>query len=141
VTVLTLFLGFAETTPTANLALLGLYILIGAGFSLTLGLFFGSIFQTSSAANAVAGVSPFLFILPAVFVPLAPLVGANSAVLQLLKALPTYYIADGVYNALLNQGSFSSQLLDVAVVVGSMVVIALLATGLLRRQSAVAVAI
>ena len=39
-------------------------------------------------SHTVATISTFLFILPAVLVPLATLFGANNAILQLCKVLP-----------------------------------------------------
>jgi ABC-2 type transport system permease protein len=55
--------------------------------------------------------------------------------------LPTYYIAEGVYNASQSLGSLGSNMLDVGVILGSTVVLFVVSAWVLRRQSAVAAAI
>jgi ABC-type multidrug transport system permease subunit len=57
--------------------------------------------------------------------------------LQLAKILPTYYLAEGVLNATQNLGSWSSNLLDIGVLLVSTVVLLAISTWALRRQSAV----
>lgn len=126
---------------TGQVAMVLLYTLLGSIFALALGLLFGSIFQTMAAAGAVGGVASFIYIIPGIFVgPLGQLLG-NSPILQVLKVLPTYYMADGVYNAMQGQGTFSNNLLDISVIVISTVVLLALATWTLRRQASVAAAI
>jgi hypothetical protein len=43
-------------------------LMIGAGFSLSLGLFFGSVFNTASAAGTAAGFVAIVYILGGLFV-------------------------------------------------------------------------
>ncbi len=120
-----------------TIALLLLYIVLGTGLGLALGLLFGVIFQTASAANLVGGLSVFLFILPAVIIPLAPFIAGNI-ILDLIKVLPVYYLADGVNNAIQHVGSFASNLLDGSVILTTTLLLFLVSAWMLRRQTSVA---
>ncbi|MGH2479764.1 MAG: hypothetical protein ACRDHW_08935, partial [Ktedonobacteraceae bacterium] len=87
------------------------------------------------------GMLSFIYVLPILFIgPLGQLIGANS-VGQAVKILPTYYIAEGAYNAMQNQGVSSSLLLDLSVPLASTIVLIALTAWVLRRQSSVAAAI
>ncbi len=82
-----------------------------------------------------------IYILAGIFVgPLGQLL-SKSPVIRIAKALPTYYIADGVYNASQSLGSIGSNLLDLAVILGSTVVLLAISAWVLRRLSAVAAVI
>ena len=117
------------------------FLLMGAGFSLSLGLLFGSIFQTSSAVGAVAGMVSIIYIIPGIFVgPLFQAFQGNIAV-QLVRILPSYYMADGIYNALTNKTVFSDALLDMIVILGCTVILLGLSVWTLRRQASVVAAI
>jgi hypothetical protein len=61
----------------------------------------------------------------------------NSAIGQVLKVLPTYYIADALYIALLNQNKLGSVLLDAGVLCACIVALFALAVWALRRQATV----
>ena len=122
---------------TGNVPLVLLYTLLGACFGLALGLLFGSIFQTTTAAGGVSGVVSFIYFLPVLFVgQLGQLLG-NGPFVQVVKVLPTYYMADGISNAMMSQGTFADALLDISVTLGCAVVILAIATWALRRQAAV----
>jgi len=56
---------------------------------------------------------------------------------QVIKVLPTYYIADGAINAVQNHGTSGSMLLDFTVVLGSIIILFLVAVWALRRQATV----
>ncbi|HLW02485.1 MAG TPA: ABC transporter permease [Ktedonobacterales bacterium] len=120
-----------------NAPLLLLYILLGACMTLALGLLFGVHFHTASAAQVVSGLSIFLFLLPGVIVPLAPFIASNP-ITDVVKILPTYYLADGANNAIQRVGTFNSNLLDVGVLLTTTLVAFLLAVWRLRRQAFVA---
>lgn len=123
---------------TGQIPLVLLFALLGAFFGIALGLFFGSIFQRASVATGVGGFSIFIYMLPGVFSgPLAPLVASNP-IGQALRIIPTYYIVDGVYNAIHNQGTWGNMLLDGGIIAGCTVVLLAVSTLLLRRQAAVA---
>lgn len=119
-----------------NVPLLLLYILLGACLALALGLLFGMLFQTASAAQMVGAFSIFLFIIPAIIIPLVPFIASNP-ITTLLKGLPTYYVADGANNAIQRVGSFSSNLLDAGVILATTLVVFLIAVWALRRQASV----
>jgi ABC-2 type transport system permease protein len=126
---------------TGQIVLVLLYVLLGGCFSLALGLLFGAVFDTVSAAAAVEGLVIIIYILAGIFVgPLGQLIGNNPAA-KIARLLPTYYIADGAYNASQKLGSFGSNVLDIGVILGSTVVLLVVSAWVLRRQSAVAAAI
>ena len=64
-----------------------------------------------------------------------------APVTQLIKILPTYYIADGASNAVSNANALPATLVDVSVAVGVTIVLVLLSLWTLRRQAAVVSAI
>jgi ABC-2 type transport system permease protein len=126
---------------TGQIALVLLYALLGGCFSLALGLLFGAVFNTVSAAAAAAGPVIFIYIIAGIFVgPLGQLL-SNSPALWVAKALPTYYIAQGVYNASVRLGTLGSNALDTGVILGSTIVLLVISAWMLRRQSAVTAAI
>jgi ABC-2 type transport system permease protein len=82
-----------------------------------------------------------VYILAGLFVgPLGQLLG-NIPVSWAAKALPTYYIAEGVYNASQAPGSFGSHVLDIGVILGSTIILLVVSAWVLRRQSAVTASI
>ncbi len=82
----------------------------------------------------------FVFIIPAIFIPLTQYISGNP-ILQIIKILPTYYFADGLFNAIQKQGSFGGNVLDVSVTAGSAIVMVLLTLWVPRRQTSVAATI
>ena len=122
--------GFAGQVP-----LLLLFALLGSIFSVSLGLLIGSFFQTTTSAGAFSGMMSFIYILPIFFVgPFAQLLGSSSFA-QAIKALPTYYLADGATNAIQSQSTFSGTVLDTGIVLAFIVVLFLVAVWSLRRQA------
>lgn len=118
-----------------------LYTLLGACFSLALGLLCGGIFSTASAAGAVGGILSLIYIIPGLFAgPLGQVLG-SSGFTSVMKVFPTYYMADGIYNAILNQGSPGSAALDIGVIVGSTLALVAITVWVLRRQASVTAAI
>jgi ABC-2 type transport system permease protein len=123
---------------TGQIALVVLYAVLGGCFSLALGLLFGAVFDTVSAVTAAEGPVIIIYVIAGIFVgPLGQLLGNNPAA-KIAKLLPTYYIADGVYNAAQRLGSLGSNLLDIGVILGSTIVLLAVSAWVLRRQSAVA---
>jgi ABC-2 type transport system permease protein len=126
---------------TGQIALVLLYALLGGCFSLALGLLLGSAFNTVSAASAAAAPLIIIYIIAGIFVgPLGQLLSSNPAS-RIAKILPTYYIADGVYNATQNLGSIAGNMHDIGVILGSTLIILAISAWMLRRQSAVAATI
>jgi ABC-2 type transport system permease protein len=120
-----------------QIPLLLLFTLLGSLFSISVGLLVGSIINTTNAAGAFGGVMSFLYVLPLFFVgTIAQLLGA-SPVTQLIKILPTYYIADGASNAVSNANALPATMLDISVTVGVTLVLVLLSLWTLRRQAVV----
>jgi ABC-2 type transport system permease protein len=132
VVVMALLRGFV-----GNLPLVLLFVLLITCFGLALSLLAGSIFHTTSGVGGFLGVVSLLFVLPAVFAgPLGTLFG-NNLLLGVLQVLPTYYMAEGLLNALQNQGTIGSAFLDLGVTVGWTTVCLAAAVWLLHRQTRV----
>jgi ABC-2 type transport system permease protein len=130
-----------QSAFTGQVSLVLLFALLGSCFSVALGLLFGSILRTSTAAEVVGGIVIFIFIVPGIIVgPLEHLLG-NSPIVQVMRIVPTYYIADGIYSAIQNQGTWGNTLLDIGVIVGCILVLLAISTWILRRQASVAAAI
>jgi ABC-2 type transport system permease protein len=125
--------GFGGDVP-----LVSFYVLIGACFSLSLGLFFGSVFNTASAAGTMAGIVAIVYIIGGLFVGQLGQIVGNGLILQIARLLPTYYLAEGVANATQNLGSLGSNLIDTGVILVSTLVLFAISAWELRRQSAVA---
>lgn len=121
---------------TGQVPLVLLFALLGSFFSVALGALAGCIFKTQSASGAFSGLAIIIYIIPAIFSDQFTLVG-NNPVAQVVKALPTYWLSDGIGKALLNQATLGPILLDVVIVIGSTLLIFLLSVWGLRRQASV----
>jgi len=124
-----------------QIPLLLLFILLGSLFSVSVGLLIGSMVNTTGAAQASCGVMSFLYILPLFFVGPFEQLLSNSPFTQIIKILPSYYIADGASNAITSANALTASMVDVVVTIGVIVVLALLSLWTLRRQAAVVSAI
>ena len=125
-----------------QVSLVLLFAVLGSCFSVMLGLLLGCFFQTTSAAGAAAGLLSLVYIIPIFFVgPFGGQFFGTNPFTSIIKVLPTYYIADGVMNAIQGQGIPAGMLLDVSVVLGSIVLLFLVGSWFLRRQAVVASAI
>ncbi len=132
VVVMALLHGFVGNLPLALL-----FVLLITCFGLALSLLAGSVFHTTSGVGGFLGIVSLLFVIPAVFVgPLGTLFG-NNLLLGVLHLLPTYYMADGLLNALQNEGTIGSVLLDLGVTIVGTGVCLSVAVWLLHRQTAV----
>ena len=119
---------------SGNVLLVVVYVILGAVFSLSLGLFFGSVFTTTSSANAAIGFVTLIFILGGLFVgQLGELLG-RGPILVIVRLLPTYYLADGLINAIQRTGTLLINLLDMGIVIGCVVILLAISVRALRRQ-------
>jgi ABC-2 type transport system permease protein len=120
-----------------NISLVLLFLLLITCFGLALSLYAGSVFQTTISMGGFLAMVGFLFMIPAIFVgPMGELFG-NNLELQILHVLPTYYMADGLMNALQNQGTLSSTFLDLGVTLVCTLMCLGRAIWLLHRQAVV----
>lgn len=120
-----------------NLPLVLLFVLLITGFGHALSLLAGSIFHTTGGLGGFLGIVSLLFVLPTVFAsPLGTFFG-TGLVQGALRLLPTYYMADGLMNALQNQGTAAGALLDISVTVGGMLICLVAAIWTLHRQTTV----
>jgi ABC-2 type transport system permease protein len=121
---------------SGQIGLVLLFALLGGCFSLALGLLFGSAFDTQSSATATEGIVIVIYILAGIFVgPLGEIIGGSGVVSKIVRLLPTYYVADGVYNASQNTVSAAGNLIDIGVIVFTTAVLLALSTWILRRRS------
>lgn len=122
---------------TGQIPLLVLFALLGACFSVAVGALLGGLFKTQGAASAFSGVGSFLYLIPMFFVGSFGAMFGSGAIAQVVKVLPTYWLADGIAKAIGNQSSLSTVILDAGIVLGSTVLFFLLAVWSLRRQASV----
>ncbi|HEU5226366.1 MAG TPA: ABC transporter permease [Ktedonobacteraceae bacterium] len=124
-----------------NIPMMLLFVLLGSCFALALGLLAGSIFETTGALGGFISIVSILFTVSTFFTgPLGTLLGSNP-VAQLIRILPSYYVADGAFNALQNQSALPSVLFDGGIVLSCTIVVLGIALWLLRRQASVVAAI
>lgn len=125
-------------TLTGNVPLLLVFILLGSCLALSVGLLAGCIFQTNNAVGVFNGVGSMFFFVPGFFA--GGIMGSllqNTPATQVMKFVPTYYLSDGIFKALNNQGWNASILLDAGILLGSIAALFVLAAWLLRRQASV----
>lgn len=118
-----------------QIGLVLLFAILGSCMSLMLGLLFGSIFKTTSAAGAFSGMVSFLYVVPIFFAGSLSVSFGSNALGQIVHLLPTYYLADGVINALQVRSTAATVTLDLAVVAGSILALFVAAVWVLRRQA------
>lgn len=126
---------------TGQVGLLLLYTLLGACFSLALGLLIGGLCSTASTSGMICGFLCFIYVIPGLFTGILGSLFGNNPVGQAMKFVPTYYIANGAYNAILKQGAFSEHLLNISVILGSTLILLAITGWILRRQAVVAATI
>jgi len=120
-----------------HVALLLLYTLVGTCFSLALGLLVGGLCSTASTSGMICGLLCFIYVIPGLFTGLLGSLFGNNPVGQAMKFIPTYYIANGAYEAIQNQGAFSEHLLNISVILGSTFILLAITGWILRRQAAI----
>lgn len=124
-----------------NLPLVLLFVLLITGFGHALSLLAGSIFHTTSGLGGFLGIVSLLFVLPTVFAsPLGAFFG-TSLVQGTLRLLPTYYMANGLLNALQNRGTVADALFDLSITVVGMLICLIAAIWILHRQTTVTASI
>jgi ABC-2 type transport system permease protein len=122
-----------------QLPLTMLFSFLGIILSLAIGVLAGAFFQTMSATNAFGSIASLIFMVPSFILIVGS--GSNNPLVPIIKLLPVYYIADGLYNALnatTNAGTFA---LDVGVIAGSIIILVVAAVLILRRQTLIQAAV
>ncbi len=114
-----------------------LFVMLGTLFSVVVGLVIGCFFQTMSATGTVSGMVSFLYIVPMFFVGLFVQLLPSNPFTPLVKILPTYYIASGVADAVSNQSTMSSVMLNGSIILSTAIVLFMIALWTLRRQAMV----
>lgn len=123
-----------------QVSLVLLFALLGSCFSLILGLLLGSLFKTTSAAGA-AGLFAFIYIIPVFFTGVFGNLFSNNAASQIMRFVPTFYVAEGITSAMQNRTVAGDLALDIVVTVGCTVALFIAAVWALRRQATVAATI
>jgi ABC-2 type transport system permease protein len=126
-----------DFTGQAQAALLLLYTLVGTCFSLALGLLVGGLCSKASTAGMIGGLLCFIYVIPGLFTGLLGSLFGSNPVGQAMKFIPTYYIANGAYEAIQNQGALSEHLLNISVILGSTFILLAITGWILRRQAAI----
>lgn len=122
---------------TGQVPLVLLFAVLGSLFSVSVGALAGGIFKTQGASGAFGGIGGLLYLIPVFFVGSFGAAFGSGGVTQAIKVLPTYWLADGIANAIVNQSVLGTVLLDAGIVVGSTLVLFLIAVWSLRRQASV----
>ncbi|GCE48494.1 ABC-2 type transport system permease protein [Thermosporothrix hazakensis] len=121
---------------SGNIPMLGVFVVLGACFSLSMGLLAGCIFQTATSLGGFTGVMTMLFLFPAMLASdFMSVLLQGSPLTYVARAVPTYYLADGFSRAVQNAGWNGTVLLDMAVIAACAVVLLVLATLILKRQA------
>ncbi len=128
-----------EGSYTGQIGLILVYVFLGGCFSVSMGLVFGAAFNTVSAATASASPLIILYVVGGIFVgQLGDVLGGSSLFVRLARFLPTYYIAEGVYNASQSLGTFGGNLLDIGIILGTTLLLLAISAWILRRTASVA---
>jgi hypothetical protein len=99
---------------SGSIAMVLLFVVLGACFSQSTGLLFGSVPDTPQAVNTFSGLVSFIFISSCIFVGhLKELLG-SGLFMRIVRIIPAYYIVAGAINASRNSGTPGSNLQDVA---------------------------
>lgn len=114
-----------------------LFSFLGALLSIAIGLVIGGFFQTTSATGAIAGMFSFIYLLPLFFVGIFAQLIPNNPFLTVIKVLPTYYVASGAADAVSNQSTFNSTLLNAGVLAVIVILFFSIAVWALHRQASV----
>lgn len=122
-----------------NVPALVLFVLLGASFALSLGLLAGCLFQSNGALGGFIAVASLVLMLSGFTVgSLASLISSGNPIFQVMKLLPTSYIAQGAYDALNNQSNLNNIVFNGGMVLAWTVILCIGAIWLLRRQAQVA---
>jgi ABC-2 type transport system permease protein len=122
--------GFAGQVPLVLVA-----VALGSLLSVALGALAGCFF-TSKGSSCGAGSIAVIILLPVLFSDQLGVVG-SSPVTPIVKVLPTSWLGDALMKAVLNQATMENTGLDVVMVLGSTLLLFLLALWGLRRQASV----
>jgi ABC-2 type transport system permease protein len=126
-----------QRTFGGQTALVLLFLLTGSCLGIALGLLVGSIFKTASAGGAFTGVVALLYLFPAIFIgPIGQFFQSNI-LSRMMQALPSYYLAAGLFAALQGQATPADAFFDLSVVLLSALACFLAAVWVLWRQARV----
>lgn len=124
---------------TEQTMIIALFILLGACLTVAMGLLVGSVFRSIHVGGPFTGMIALFFLVPAFFAGLFGQMGDGGLLQQVIRFLPTYYLADGLLAALQNAATLQQVVADGAVVLGTALAFFAAAVWVLRRQTAVAV--
>jgi ABC-2 type transport system permease protein len=122
---------------TGQVPLVLLFVALGALLALSLGLLVGCLSQTTSAMGAFSSLLGFAFLIPIFVLEPVGISSATNPIVQVIRVLPTYYLANGTYDAMRNVSAPAETALAIAMVAGSTLIFIAASVYILRRQSAV----
>ena len=124
---------------TGQILVIVLFTLLGACLTVAMGLLVGSVFRSVHVGGPFTGLIALFFLIPAFFAGPFGKMFAGSLVQQVLRLLPTYYLADGLLAALQDQATLQQVMADGVVALCTALAFFAAAVWVLRRQTAVAV--
>lgn len=124
---------------TRQTLVIALFILLGASLTVAMGLLVGSVFRSVHVGGPFTGIIALLFLIPAFFASPLGTMAAGGPLQQIIRLLPTYYLADGLLAALQDQATLQQVATDGVVALGTALVFFAAAVWVLRRQTAVTV--
>ena len=112
-----------------------LLVFLGALMGVALGLLAGSIFQTMHGVGIFSGLMGVLYFLPLLVVGPIGVGFATNPLLQLIKVMPTAYLAETLLLALQGQAQPAEITFTLTLLVGVTMAVLAAAIGVLRRQT------
>lgn len=116
-----------------------LFILLGACLTVAMGLLVGSIFRSIHVGGPFTGMIALFFLIPAFFAGPFGRMFDGGLLPQVMRLLPTYYLANGLLAALQGKAAPQQIVADGAVVLCTALAFFAAAVWVLRRQTVVAV--
>ncbi len=123
---------------TGNIPIVILFAFLGIGLSIALGLLIGAFARSASTAGGISGLLSFIFIIPVFFTGVVGQLLGPNIFQSIVKILPTYFLIEGLSNAITDQVTISSLIVDGGILCGWIVILFIGSSILLYRQAAVA---
>lgn len=122
---------------TRQSLVIAFFILLGAYLTVAMGLLVGSVFRSIHVGGPFTGIIALFFLIPAFFAGPFGRMFDGGLLPQVMRLLPTYYLANGLLAALQDQATTQQIVADGAVVLCTALAFFAAAVWVLRRQTAV----
>lgn len=124
---------------TRQILVIVLFTLVGACLTVAMGLLVGSVFRSIHVGGPFTGMIALLFLIPAFFAGPFGRMFDGGLLQQVMRILPTYYLADGLLAALQDQATLQQVIADGVVALCTALAFFAASVWVLRRQTTVAV--